>query len=106
MITANHIVHHSPREMTPGERRFKDAICELVWDKVHPTPTRINRALGHKYADNNLHGDQVRWLRAIVGRWRGNNRPVHGSYPLCEAACCVDDGYYPVVDRTFNEVRA
>lgn len=88
-------------DMTRTQRVFTRVALANVARGVHPTPAVMNRslrALGYKRngRDNSLGGDQVKWLRALVGRKNdGVRRP--GAYPLCDARCCVPGGWIAVV---------
>lgn len=83
---------------TPAERRFKELACDFVHWGAHPTPTVMNRRLVAEGVrrtgqTNVLNGKESKWLREVVGR----TRTASGYLPECEAMCCVDGGYVPVL---------
>lgn len=110
----------NPLGETPAQIRFMEACCDLVSRGVHPTPTSVSKALGrigknvrwdpkaskivyYEAAGHNLNGRETKWLRQVVGRKRTpaalkvSPHPNAGHYPVCEAVCCVEGGYLPLL---------
>lgn len=108
-VSAHRIVRLDGGGMTPAERRFKELACEQVALMQHPTPTSMNRALGHGEHNNDLGGKQVKWLRDVVAPKRKLTWDSQARKTVivneCTAICCDDHGYIPVVARPADEVR-
>lgn len=73
-----------------AEERFKQAATVLVRLRLHPTPTRLNRALGRREGLHDINGRECRWLRREleVGNMMYPNGRSRGLYPDCDFICC------------------
>ncbi|KKL84312.1 hypothetical protein LCGC14_1966000 [marine sediment metagenome] len=79
--------------VSPAEVAFKAACYGLIRFGIHPTPTRINRALGHRRGGgtNSINGRECKWLRVDlqIPAIRG-----HSKKP-CPWNCCTGNNRYP-----------
>ena len=82
--------------MTPAEARFKSIVRILVYQGIHPTPTRINMALkrDRKYM-NRLSGTECQWRRELVpGHVKGwtARAGTRDDKNVCRLHCCREGG--------------
>ncbi len=73
-----------------AEERFKQTATVLVRLRLHPTPTRLKQALGHKAGLHDINGRECKWLRTDLGVLNmvypnGRSRGLYGS---CSFICC------------------
>ncbi len=51
--------------MSPAERKFKEAVYELLSAGFYPSPGRIEARLGHRIK-NNLNGRECKWREKVL----------------------------------------
>lgn len=73
-----------------AEERFKQVATILIRLRLHPTPTRLNQALGHRDGLHDINGRECKWLRKELGVLNmvypnGRSRGLYGN---CSFICC------------------
>ncbi len=73
-----------------AEERFKQTATVLIRLRLHPTPARMQRALGHREGRHDLNGREMKWLRhdLDVHNMVYPNGRSRGFYGNCRFICC------------------